>query len=360
MFELYDDIQELCAKIENSWLKYNYASEDFYKVAAELTGDIDLSPLGDLGNQMRLMDHPAVRLNQQPSTFSDLYFQLFNNGRFMIEILNWHGSHVNVHDHDFSGVQFQLKGRSLNVIYDFESNDRQGALRLGSLNVRRAEVWQPGGRSLIRPGAMDPHGVFHLSHPTTSLLIRTLPTPRLGVQTNYFPTVAGHYSVNTTLQRKKLTALALLVKQEPDEFRSLLENFLDTQSLAESFFMMVKLGPQLFQEEFVALMYAYAERGERESALVASVIANNGIDFFKSHATSVSNITEDEKLALSVVAASNTVANFKKIQAALADGGQGIDVGQNLQSFGRKIRSDEVSTANRYLSVLGMDEVLSV
>ena len=301
MYTLYNDIQSLCSRIEDRWLKLNYASEDFYKVVWEETESFDLSPLGEVSNQMLLLDHPAVRLNQRSSTFSDLYFQLFNNGRFMIEVLNWSQAHVNVHDHDFSGVQFQLKGDSLNVVYDFApKGERDGSLQFGSLSVREASIWKQGGRSVVRAGDVDPHGVFHLGRPTTSLLIRTLPTPRLGVQSNYFPTLAAHYTVQTDIQRKKLTGLQLLMKQDRAGFRLCFQHFLETQSLCENFFMILKLGEGVFSEPYIDLIKGYAARGEKESQVVTSAALNNGIDFFKK--LTRKPLAEAERLALFTLA----------------------------------------------------------
>lgn len=355
MFALYNDISELCSRIERQWLKYQNASEDFYKVAWEQSEGFDLSPLGEVANQMRLLEHPSVRLNQQRSTFSDLYFQLFNNGRFMIEVLNWAGSHVNVHDHDFSGVQFQLKGDAMNVVYDFEQEgETQGALRFGKLKVRHGEIWKQGGRSIVRAGAVDPHSVFHLGNPTTSLLIRTLPTARLGQQSNYFPTLTAHYSVNTDIQRKKLTGLSLLAKQDRKEFRNCFNQFLNSQSYSENFFMLLKLGELLFTDDFVDLIYAFAERGEAEAKIVHSVAFNNGIDFLKTKANQYAPHTLEEKLAVFTIAATHGPENMRKLASDLQSSGFDLRLREHLPAFGAKLGSQDRERYGQYLELFEM------
>lgn len=352
MSSYYDSVLELTTRIEKHWLNCNYASQDFYKVVWEETEGFDFSPLADVAGQLELLDHPSVRLNQHRSTFSDLHFQIFHNGRFLIEILNWHGSHVNVHDHDFSGVQFQLKGDSLNVVYDFQEKESAGALRFGNLNVRRAEIWHEGGRSIVRAGDVDPHAVFHLSRPTTSLLVRTAPTPRLGSQSNYFPTLAAHYYVNNDIQRKKLTGLALLERESCTDFRHTLKKFMDSQSLSENFFMMLKLGPLLLSEAYVDLIQEYAARGDRETAVVESVVYNNGIDFLKIRASALADITPAEHLAVSCIAASTGPFGFAKV---MSDLNGTLDIPQAMESFLKKLDAPDQITAQNYLAVFNLD-----
>lgn len=359
MKHFYKQIEETCAQIEAQWLKCNCASEDFYKVVLENTADLDLSPLKDISFQMDLLqDSAAVRHNQQRSTFSDLYFQLYHNGRFMIEILNWAGSHVNVHDHDFSGVQFQLKGNSLNVVYDFETTSQAGALEFGRLSVRKAEIWKEGGRSVVRHGDLDPHGVFHLNLPTTSLLIRTTPTPRMGSQHNYFPSLRANYYVNNDIQRKKLTGLGLLAKQSQREYRVLLEKLLNSQSLSENLFMLVKLGEIAFQEETADLLQTYAERGESETRVVRDAIFNTGIDFFKTAATQRSGVQEDERLAASIVAATHNPHALDHVVTQLAAADDKYNFKTSFAAFLSKLSSEEQKEARHYLEVFELGEVI--
>ncbi len=354
MNDYYAGLLNFTANIEKSWLRYNYATEDFHKVVADHAEDFDLSPLGDLTFQMQLLDHPSVRVNQHRSTFSDYHNQIFHNGRFLIEILNWSGSHVNVHDHDFSALQFQLRGNSLNVVYDFDQTSSAGALNFGRLSVRHAEMWKAGDRSVVRHGNQDTHSVFHLSVPTTSLLIRTAPTPRFGAQSNYFPTLSANYYVNSEIQRKKLTGLALLARQAPADFTSMLEKFLNEQSLSENFFMLLKLAELPFLERYVQTVITYAERGESEAKLVESVIANNGIDFFKSRASAMTDLPEAEKLAASIVAAGSSDVGVRKIITDLSELGIAMNFKEDLQSFVRRLNESDRDMANRYLSIFNV------
>jgi hypothetical protein len=357
--ELYSEINFLTKKIEENWKKFNYSSDDFYKVVWELTENLDLSLLGEVNRQLDLLQEPAVTFQQHRSTFSDFHFQIFHNGRFLIEILNWWGSHVNVHDHDFSGVQFQLKGNALNVIYNFLPADEaeHGAIRFGDLTVRQAEIWKEGGRSIVRPGKLDPHSVLHLGSPTTSLLIRTAPTDRYGAQSNYFPTLAAHYYVHNEAQRKKCTGLSLLARNSPLDFERHLSQFTATQSLSENFFMFLKLGHILFTEPFTHLVLNYARQGDLEAKIIQSVAFNQAIDFFKTQGNRLGPNSEQEKLALFSVAASHGLKHYQKIESDLDAAGVDIELNKNLDSFLSKLSQTDRHAARQYLDLFGLRSV---
>ena len=359
MKSLFNDLENVMAKLETRWKKENYSTDVFTEVAFEETKDFDFSWFAEVKNQMKWMDMPGIRVQQVQSTFSDLYFQAYHNGRFMIEILNWWGGHVNVHDHDFAAVQFQLKGDALNAEYDFTTKREAGALRFGELKMQTAEVWTEGNVSKVYPGRDDAHSVFHLGEPTTSLLVRTVAAPRFGAQSNYFPNLAAHYYVSNTIQRKKLTALSLLARETPNDFCDTFSGFLDTQSLSENFFMMVKLGELLFQGRYVQLVANYAARGEDESEVVKAVVTNNGVDFFKSRVNSVKGLTQDERLAGFAVAASHSLEGFITLENSPKMSVYRASLRPSLKSFINKMSREDQLTAQRYLTVFGLSEVVS-
>lgn len=357
MQALYNDIKATMAKVEAKWQKFNYSTESFPELVWECTEKSDFSVFGDVQNQLKLLDLPDVRQLQEPSTFSDLYFRIFHSGRCFIEILNWWGGHVNVHDHDFSAVQFQLKGDALNVTYDFHEQESNGALRFGKLVVKKSEIWREGSRSLVRPDN-TPHSVFHIGTPTTSLLIRTVPTTRFGAQSNYFPDLSAHYYVANSIQRKKLTGLSLLSQKSPVEFAKCFNHFLNTQSLSENFFMMVKLGPMLFQEQYTDIVNQYANRGPREAKLILNVIINNGIDYLKTLANETPETTTNEKLAIFGIAAATNPTDLEKVLKTLysSHGFQGLY--SEISSFISRLSEADIEKLKKYLNLFNLSKII--
>lgn len=354
----YNKIDEVCKKIEKSWQKINFNCEDFYKIVSDYQNEFDFSNLGEITNQVQLLQEPQIATQQVPSTFSDMYFKLFDNGRFLIEILNWWGGHVNIHDHDFTAVQFQLKGKSLNVVYDFDEQEKFGALTFGKLNVRNASIWNEGSKNIVRHGNLDPHCVFHIGRPTTSLLIRTHPTSRLGAQSNYFPSLKAHYYVNSTVQRKKLTGLSLLSKSQPHEFKKCLNIFLNEQSLSENFFMLLKLGQICFQSEYIEILKNYARRGIHESKIIENVACNNAIDFFKNKANIETQLSDSERIALFALSASRGQLDLQLISEAIESEIKEQDFDSLINSFYKKLPTHEQQKAKNFYKILTTPGVL--
>jgi len=357
MKSLYQDILNLMNKIESSWQKTGFKIDNFSSIVWEKTDKFDFSPLGDVSNQLKLLELSEVRHQQHLSTFSDMHFQIYHNGRFLIEILNWSGSHVNAHDHDFSAVQFQLKGDSLNVLYDFKPQEDLGSLHFGNLKVREAILWKEGGRSVVRPGCLDPHAVFHIGQPTTSLMIRTIATPYLGAQKNYFPTLAANYYVSNAIQRKKLTGLRLMSDSSASEFRRMLLGYLNSQSLAENFFMLVKLSPVLFQKNFADILVTYAAQGVREAKLVESVALDFGSNFFSTLITENPNLSFKNKVVGYAFAASMGRDNYVKLIESLNGNLESKISEEQIQSLLENLNSSKRHEAARWLEVFNISEV---
>lgn len=279
--DLQKQIIETAKNIEIEWLRHDNSSDIFHEVVWEQTRQLDLSSLGRIENQLKFMELDSVRNIQLQTTFSDCHFKVFDNNKFFIEVLNWRGGQVNIHDHDFSGVQFQLKGSSLNIKYDFDVTAQFGGIRTGKLAVRKAEIWEEGSRSVVRHGNIDPHTVLHLSRPTTSLLIRTHPTARYGAQTNYFPTLATHYHVHDLVQRKKTTALNLLATSCRKTFASEFYRVTRDQSFAQNFAMVIKLARVLFSHEHSEVLKNFAEQSMKNRSIVENVACYHSLDFYK-------------------------------------------------------------------------------
>lgn len=313
MTAFYQNLIGLTEKIERRWLQENYNSDVFSDVVWELTNDTDLALLGDLRNQLELLEYGPVRAVQALNTFSDFYFQIYNNGRFYIEVLNWWGGQVNAHDHDFSGVQFQLKGDALNVIHDFNCRQQIGAVRFGKLSARRAEYWKEGGRTKVFHGDIELHSVFHLGRPTTSLLIRTVPTNRYGAQSNYFKNLAAHYYVNTLQQRKKLTALRLLSKGDESGFRERIRHCFSEQSLSENLFMLVKLGTAFFDPRYAPLMTEYARTCPEAEQVVLAALVNTAEDHLRDIAHDCLAATLQERMAIHALIASADSTDLRRV-----------------------------------------------
>lgn len=314
VFEQYNQLLSICSEISKLWQEDNYDSNVFYKSVLKSSQGANFSALADIENQMYLLEEPYVRRLQHPSTFSDFNFQIYNDGRFFVEILNWYSGHVNPHDHDFTAVQYQLKGKALNVLYDFEENERKGAITTGVRRIKDVVNWSTGGSSVVKFGDEDPHAVFHLNEPSTSLLIRTLPTPRAGFQNNYFPNFKAKYYVNDAAQRKKLTSLDL-IRNDESSFSRMFWYYFENQSISENLFMMIKLSDILVSIRYSYILSKVSEISCDYFMVVKSVIKENAANKIKRLAHSLSDEQIDEKRELFTIASfgGSVDASYRKL-----------------------------------------------
>jgi hypothetical protein len=356
MWPQYRELLEVTTDIEAAWRLAGNACEAFAEIVWEHTSGLNLSAFGDLANVPELLETAAISSLQQPSTFSDLYFKLYDNGKFWVEILNWWGSDINVHDHNFSGVQFQLKGRSLNVGYRFDKECSAPGLYLGELIVESATLWNEGERSIVNPGTDRPHNVSHLSVPTVSLLIRTHPDVAYGGQNNYFaPDVAGNYDIADIIFRKKIAALRLLSRGNPADFRRALLRVLSAHTHVENLFTILKLMDILFEPEHVDMVCNYAARGDLETIIVRAVAYHRAQTFLTYNVKYVSGLTDDELVAVSALASSFSQSSLDEIVTQLSRIGLALHMEHLLPAIESKLPAEARPQFRASLDLLGID-----
>lgn len=318
---LLDVLRLRCLEIDARWRDIGFDYSNFPALVQDVIGDLDLTPFGRIEETIQLLADPDVADLQRLSSFSDLYVKLFDNGRFWIEVLNWWGSDINIHDHDFAGVQFQLAGQSLNVDYEFVEEAQHDGLAAGELMVSSAKLWRPGDRSVVEPGRKAPHNVCHIDIPTVSLLIRTHPDPAFGPQWNYFPPgIAGSYGVATPSFRKHVQALRLLARDSRNDFRRAFNRFCETRTKRELLFGLVKMIDFLFDVDKVDLVRELAERSFEDGAIVEALVFHRAIESIK-HYKNTRALPWKTQLALSIAASGTNSRQLEQIVGLLRKGG---------------------------------------
>ncbi|HEX6901686.1 MAG TPA: hypothetical protein VF789_18305 [Thermoanaerobaculia bacterium] len=356
MWTQYRDLLDAAKDIESAWRREGNACEAFPQIVWERTEGLELSDFGEVANVPELLETAAIASLQHPSTFSDLYFKLYDNGKFWIEVLNWWGSDINVHDHNFSGVQFQLRGQSLNVIYRFAVEIAVAGLALGEVSVASAELWNEGDRSIVLPGTAQPHNVSHLSIPTVSLLIRTYPNASYGGQSNYFaPDIAADYSVADIVFRKKLATLRLLARGNSTAFHRAFERVLAHHTHTENLFTLIKLIDLIFVPQYIGLVHDYAAQGELETVMVRAVAYHRAQDFLTNTVKYVPGLSLEEILAVSVLAASFSQSSLNVILSHLTTHGVPLDMARVLAGVDAKLPPDLQSQFRASLTLFGID-----
>jgi hypothetical protein len=354
--DVVNTLRAAAAEIDAKWRSFDFTVDAFPTIVLDETRDIDFSALGSTRALCELLDNPGIADCQIESTFSDLYLRLYDNGRFWIEVLNWWDSDINIHDHDFSGVQFQVTGRSLSVSHDFASQVKVGGLDFGELTVRAVQLWEQANRSTVYPGC--PHIVKHLNVPTISLLIRTHPVPALGPQHNYFPPgVVGNYGVADTVFRKKIKALRILSRWRPDEFRECFRSVVAGQTLEQLLFTLSKLSDAIFDEAYAPLLHELTDQGQEYVAVVEAITFYRASELILKSLMSGEAWDSTERLFLAALSCSFDRRSYDFIMRG-AIGGSGIVPGDILHRVIAKMpEADGLEIGNIY-RLLDLEELL--
>lgn len=124
--------------------------------------------------------------------------------RFYIEVLFWFDGTTAIHQHGFDGAFCVLAGSSVHSQYDFHEAERTSTrLVFGDVAFRSAELLRQGSVHQILSADRFIHALFHLDHPSVSIVIRTDFTPG-GVQYSYLPPYVGFDPFDTAIFNRRV------------------------------------------------------------------------------------------------------------------------------------------------------------
>jgi hypothetical protein len=107
---------------------------------------------------------------------------------FRIDVNLWASSTMAIHEHGFAGAFQVLHGGSLQSLYAFEPHREIGAgMVQGELELLDMHRLRVGDVFEIPPGPSLIHGLFHLDHPSATVIIRSNGSDRWLPQYNYDP-----------------------------------------------------------------------------------------------------------------------------------------------------------------------------
>ena len=95
-------------------------------------------------------------------------------------------------EHSFDGAFAVLAGSSVHSTYMFQEAARTSTrVVVGDLVHQHSEVLKVGAVRAIRAGRSFIHSLFHMDHPSVSIVVRTLQARDMGVQYNYYAPYVG-------------------------------------------------------------------------------------------------------------------------------------------------------------------------
>ncbi len=212
--------RQLGDRLEACWRDRDYDERAFPKLAAAALKEADLVAQVTPLDLLRWIGRESVLPAQSDpnSALGDMAVTLYSTPRFYISALFWLHSSTAIHQHSFSGAFQVLAGSSLQTRHLFtEERFVNGRLRFGTLDPAGVTLLPTGSVEPITSGSRFVHSLFHLEHPSVSLVIRTHSEPAAQPQWSFLPGgIAFDPFVSNVVTQKKREALRVLRALGPD------------------------------------------------------------------------------------------------------------------------------------------------
>lgn len=177
--------QQLGNDVEQRWRARRYAVSAFPAIARTALAEHGLHERMTHAGLVRDAVRSPALPPQYGANFGQPPLNVYIGPGFYIEVLTWVESTTAIHQHNFSGAFQVLAGSSMHSCYAFTEERRYGNRFLtGTVHFRGAERLQRGQIREIHGGADLIHALFHLDHPSATIVVRT-DDDAAGPQYNY-------------------------------------------------------------------------------------------------------------------------------------------------------------------------------
>lgn len=237
--DLMKPFDELGAEIEDIWRGKNYNEEEFPAIAADALKRAELpakvSPWDVLDWSLKQTELPRQR--DPHGNFGDPPVTVYSAPRFYIDVYFWFEGTTATHQHGFCGAFQVLAGSSIHSWYKFERRIAVNAFcEIGDMSLKVCELLEVGDVQQIWAGRQYIHSLFHLDHPSVSVVVRTERSPLHLPQFSYHkPSLAIDPFYDEQTLAKKLQVLAALFQAGRDDTDEQVTRLLEVSDLQSSY-----------------------------------------------------------------------------------------------------------------------------
>jgi hypothetical protein len=284
---------ELGNEIEKRWRAMDYDEERFPALAAD---GLRRACLPEKVSAWDVLEW-TLRQNELPrqmdvhGRFGDPPVTVFVAPRFYIDVYFWFQGTTSMHQHGFCGAFQVLEGSSIHSWYEFETREAVNSfMQIGTLGLKVCELLKVGDVQEIRPGRQYIHSLFHLDHPSVTIVVRTEKSPLFLPQFDYHKpglAVDPFYQHDTTT--KKMQAINALLTANRTETDKLISDLLADSDFHTTFLLLSGVhrylhsrglggmfGLDLPRQRFAAFMQVVRDRhGDQRAEMLGRVFARN-------------------------------------------------------------------------------------
>lgn len=166
--------KQLGDDIEQRWRACGYATDAFPEIATRALTEHDLPGRIAHLDLVRWALSNTVWPPQFGSRFGQPPINVYVGSGFFIEVITWVESTTSIHQHNFSGAFQVFEGSSMHSRYTFDEHERiNNRVLVGETRFENAELLTRGDVRQILSGNRLIHALFHLEHPSATIVVRT-------------------------------------------------------------------------------------------------------------------------------------------------------------------------------------------
>ncbi|MFF5761844.1 hypothetical protein ACFY8F_04870 [Streptomyces tanashiensis] len=257
------DFTALGDRLEAAWRFRDYSEDAFPGICAE---ELDRTTALDGFDPFEFAAEAACtpelpRQEDIRAEFGQPPLTVYRTDRFYITLLYWQTSTTSVHEHGFQGAFRVASGASLHSAWRFDrTSEVSRHLLIGEVERTSSELLTVGDVRPIRPGAAGAHALFHLDHPSVTLVARTHADPRAQPQYEYHPPslAVDPFFVDPTMSRR--IQLLRLLRRDEQRYRQCMCASLETADLLSAVTLMFEACRTNVDDAFMSDLLAVVAR----------------------------------------------------------------------------------------------------
>jgi hypothetical protein len=274
-----DFFQTLGEKVEQLWRDKNFDETIFPVIAAEALESAGLPDKISVWDVIEWTLKQNVLPDQRDlhGRFGDPPITLYNSTRFHIDLYFWLEGTTSIHQHGFCGAFQVMHGSSLHSHYEFNSHDQVNVFtEIGEMNLLTVDFLEVGMVRKILAGRQYIHGLFHLDHPSATIVVRTHKIPVALPQYSYYkPSLAIDPFFDEPNTIKKLQCLSALFRTNHPNTDKIISNLLEESDFQTTFTVLSTVNDFL-QSNQLEQMFNTGSSEKRFEALMEIVRKRHG------------------------------------------------------------------------------------
>lgn len=225
--------------VENLWRDKNYDESVFPDIAAQALKEANLPEKVSIWDvfawTLRETNLPVQR--DLAGTFGSPPITLYNSPRFYVDVYFWLEGATTIHQHGFCGAFQVLLGSSIHSWYEFDCQEKVNTFtEIGNINLKSCELLNIGDVQRIWAGKSYIHGLFHLDHPSATIIVRTHKIPlHLPQYAYYKPFLAIDPTFDDPDATKKMQCIAALIRVKRPDADKFIADWLKVSDFQTSF-----------------------------------------------------------------------------------------------------------------------------